>query len=262
MTPLNPLQGQNEIMHDWLQHCAQRYLATILEGATADSMERTCDTCSTGGDMYHCSDCLHNQILCGPCLNTLHRSLPTHRFNYWTGTFFKRVPSAHSGYRFDLGHGGAPCNNGQDRMFTLGDLTGIHNINVRFCRHPGRGDQACQLIRARVFPCSDIRPSSGFTFNVLKNFYLLYAEAKVSGQRYYNVLEQHTRSAFPHLVPSRYREFHRVSRQWDHLHDLRRAGSFDLRVPVSPRGDLALRCPACPRININYWTADINPELR
>ncbi|KAF8594544.1 hypothetical protein BDV93DRAFT_458810, partial [Ceratobasidium sp. AG-I] len=213
-------------MQDWVTQCGTHYLRRILEAEHVGSDDRTCDTCQVAGDIYDCIDCLHQQILCGICLARTHRSLPTHRFRHWTGKYFNRVSSTAAGYKFHLGHGGEPCNYGHDRILTLGDLNGIHKVMVRYCRHPGRGDSAHQLLTARIFPCSDTLPASGFTFNVLRNFHLLATEAKVSTQRYYNVLVRHTNNAFPHLVPDRYREFYRVARQWDHLQNLRRAACF------------------------------------
>lgn len=245
-----------------MEQCGTHYLRRILEAESVGSDDRTCDGCHQAHRLFDCIDCLHQRVLCGPCLSKAHRSLPTHRFRVWTGTCFERVPASVAGYRFHLGHGGAPCDYGHDRTFTLGDVNGIHSIVVRFCRHPGRGDAAHQLLAARIFPCSDERPESGFTFSVLRNFYLLATEGKVSTQRYYNVLVRHSNNAFPHLVPDRYREFSRVARQWDHLQDLRRAGVFSVDPSLSTRGDLVLRCPACPRLNVNYQISDVDADRK
>lgn len=249
-------------MQDWMNTCAPHYLRRIIESEDIGSEERACDTCRLQGTMYDCTDCLHQPVLCGPCLCRAHRTLPTHRFRQWTGSFFQRVSSKAAGYTFHLGHGGMPCDYGRDKDFTLGDTNGIYVLKVRFCRHPGRGDAANQLLRAHIFPCSDERPESGFTFGLLKNFYLLATEAKVPTQRYYNVLVRHSSNAFPHLVPDRYREFSRVARQWDHLQDLRRAGVFTTAINAATRGDLALRCPACPRLDFNYTVGDIDPDRK
>lgn len=186
-----------------------------------------------------------------------HVNLPCHRFQQWNGDFFQDVTSADIGYVFNLGHGGRHCASATQRSFTLGDTNGLHVIQMRFCRHPGRGDFARQLLKAGIFPCSDIQPASGFTFSLLRQFHLLSTEAKLSSQRYYNVLCALTNNIFPHLVPPRYKEFMRVQRQWELLQDLKRAAQDVVVDTTNSSGDLALRCPACPRLGINYEKEDV-----
>ncbi|KAG8682153.1 hypothetical protein FRC08_015153, partial [Ceratobasidium sp. 394] len=103
---------------------------------------------------------------------------------------------------------------------------------------------------------------SGFTFGVLQAFSLLAGEAKLSAQRYYNVLVSLTNPAAPEVVPDRYREFTRVSREWQHLQDLKRSGSLAVQPSKQPAGDLAIRCPACPQPNVNYIPADVTNDDR
>lgn len=249
-------------MQDWLQGCAQTYLDRLLETEALDNGdERSCDACERPGPLFGCADCLHQTVICKDCLFLAHQKLPTHRFKKWTGTYFARVASDSLGFVFHLGHGGAPCSLGHNRHFTLGDVNGIHELDVRFCRCPGRGDGSAQLLRARIYPCSNERPESGFTFTVLRDFHLSFAEAKVSSQRYFNVLVHHTNTVFPPKVSDRYREFSRVCRQWAHLQDLKRAGKTSVSAQLDVRGDLALRCPACPRLHFNYVAQDA-PESR
>ncbi|KAF8595704.1 hypothetical protein BDV93DRAFT_456246, partial [Ceratobasidium sp. AG-I] len=85
-------------------------------------------------------------------------------------------------------------------IWTLGDLNRIHKVMVRYCQHPGQGDTAHQLLTTCIFPCSDMLPASGFTFNVLQNPHLLATKAKGSTQQYFNVLVRHTNNAFPYLM--------------------------------------------------------------
>jgi hypothetical protein len=73
----------------------------------------------------------------------------------------------------------------------------------------------------------DLYFPQSFSFQLLRLVFLLFAEAKVSGQRYYNVMVRQTNNSFPHLVPDQYREFLRVQRQWAHVQDLKRAGSAE-----------------------------------
>ncbi|KAF8593035.1 hypothetical protein BDV93DRAFT_422934, partial [Ceratobasidium sp. AG-I] len=219
-----------------------------------------CDRCEVVDDMYNCGDCLHHVLLCKSCLFTEHAMLPSHRFRKWTGTHFERVRLDLIGFVFHLGHGGRPCTLGHNRKFTLGDVNGIHELHIRFCRCPGHASGSVQLLRARIYPCSDERPESGFTFNMLRDYHLSFAEAKLSSQRYYNVRVHHSNTVFPLRVDDRYREFGRVARQWAHLQDLKRAGQFVISEQPPVAGDLALRCPACPRLNFNYVAQDAPVE--
>lgn len=51
----------------------------------------------------------------------------------------------------------------------------------------------------------------------------------------------------------------RVCRQWDYLQDLKWAGLETVeRNPAE--GDLALRCPACPREGVNFFLEDVNKD--
>jgi hypothetical protein len=146
---------------------------------------------------------------------------------------------------------------GFERAVVIGDITGLHHVIVRFCRHPGRGAQSKQLLDANIFPCSDERPQTGFTFGVLRLFSLMSTESKLSAQRFYNVLACQTNPVFPQEVPDRYREFMRASREWQWLQMVKRTGS-SLDLPIgSMGGDLTLRCPACLREGVNFERRDV-----
>jgi hypothetical protein len=101
---------------------------------------------------------------------------------------------------------------------------------------------------------------TGFTFNVLRLFSFMSTEYKLSAQHFYNVLVCLTNSTFPQDVPDRYREFMRAVRQWQWLQTVKRSGSTTLSSTSSAiqQGDLALRCPACPREGINFEHTDVS----
>ncbi|KAG9092599.1 hypothetical protein FS749_015599 [Ceratobasidium sp. UAMH 11750] len=84
----------------------------------------------------------------------------------------------------------------------------------------------------------------------------------VSAQGYYNVLVRLTNSLLPHQVPDRYREFLRVTRQWQHLQDLKRAGSTQIARVSQATADLVLRCPVCPQRGVNFQLQDIQDDDR
>jgi hypothetical protein len=255
------VQGQNEMMNDWLNSSAQSYLFNTLRSESMSEQGQTCVQCEQPSDrIFQCRDCLHQWGRCAPCLRTSHHSLPSHRYRKWVGTHFENTDSSEIGLVFQLGHAGKACDMGFERAFVLGDINGLHNVMVRFCRHPGRGSPAKQLMDANIFPCSDTRPQTGFTFNVLRLFAFMSAESKLSAQRFYNVLVCLTNSTFPQDVPDRYREFMRAVRQWQWIQTVKRSGSTSLSPSSSmtPQGDLALRCPACPREGINFEIKDVS----
>lgn len=225
---------------DWVKDCASEYLKRIIESESIEDELSQCWTCEAATTLYKCADCLHQVASCASCMCAQHTNLPSHRFKRWTGRYFEDVPAADLGYVFNLGHGGSHCALATQRTFTLGDTNGLHEVQIRFCRHPGRGDFARQLLKASIYPCSDIQPASGFTFSMLRQFHLLSTEAKLSSQRYYNVLSALTNNIFPHLVPPRYKEFMRVQRQWEYLQDLKRAGQGVVISSTNDSGDPAL----------------------
>ncbi|KAG9095378.1 hypothetical protein FS749_010564 [Ceratobasidium sp. UAMH 11750] len=98
---------------------------------------------------------------------------------------------------------------------------------------------------------------SGFTFSALWLFHLLATKAKLSAQRFYNVLVCQTNAIDPAVVPNRYGKFLRTTRQWQFLQDLKHTGIEDPTAPPANPGDLALKCPACPHPKENLTAADV-----
>ncbi|QRV89654.1 hypothetical protein RhiJN_17672 [Ceratobasidium sp. AG-Ba] len=133
----------------------------------------------------------------------------------------------------------------------------IYKVDMRFCRHKDHSSDARQLLDAQIFPCSDERPASGFTFSLMRLAHILHVEAKISSERLYHVLVHRSNPINPSVVPDRYREFMRCLREWQYLQDLKRAGVFDARTSSKEDGDLSIACPACPRLRINIQKEDI-----
>jgi hypothetical protein len=196
--------------------------------------------------------------LCRECLLAVHQRIPTHRFRCWTGSHFTSVTVRELGLVFHLGHAGNRCDLGQDQTFLLCDTNGFHELTVRYCRHPGHGDAARQLLESQIYPSSDQWPATGFTFQVLQLYSLLESEGKLATKRFYNTLVYQTNAVFPQRVRDRYRELLRVSRQWIHLDDLKHAYSATPIGQETPqKGSLGLRCPCCPRLGINFEKEDV-----
>lgn len=251
-------KGQNEMVHTWLKQHADRYLARMLEPESlTGSQGHVCATCSSEGDLFQCHDCLHRWANGQKCLVSSHASMPTHRFCKWVGTHYEDICAKDVNLVFHLGHGGKPCSLGKEQNFVLGDVNGLHEIRIHVCLHKARGSTMRQLLEANIFPCSEDKPQSGFTFSVLRLFSLLATEAKLSPHRFYNVLVYRTNAVFPGRVPDQYGEFMRATRQWQLLQDLKRSGQLNAIPQQSCSGDLVLCCPACPHLGINYEAADV-----
>ncbi|KAI0738383.1 hypothetical protein C8Q80DRAFT_1262908 [Daedaleopsis nitida] len=148
-----------------------------------------------------------------------------------------------------------------DRSVVVIDTGGIHELSFTFCDCLGAvlaSRQDLQLLDLGFYPATRQRPRTVFTFRVLDDFLLTQKECNASARNYYNKLRRITNSALPHMVPDRYRELLRVSRQWRVQKMHKRAGFAHHNNSPGP-GDLALRCPACPHPGINIpdnWKDD------
>ena len=151
-------------------------------------------------------------------------------------------------------------------MITIVDITGVHEIRLRFCRCKNLDDHpiADQLLQSGLFPSSFKKPMTAFTFRVLKDFDLANLEGKTDAFKYYSKLKRLSSNTFPHMIIDRYRELLLVLRQWRDLQARQRNGeAFADPVSASSQkmGALALFCPACPQPEINLpanWKEDKN----
>lgn len=83
------------------------------------------------------------------------------------------------------------------------DVTGYHYIRVRYCRCASQVPAHRQLLRAGLYPASQKRPQTVFTFQLLDDCYLDNLECKTAFNNYHNKLRRLTSKTFPHLVPVR-----------------------------------------------------------
>lgn len=94
-----------------------------------------------------------------------------------------------------LAHGAATT------AFTILDITGVHEILVRWCRCPGAESQHTQLIQNGLYPATRSRPRTACTFRVLDDFLLTNRESGTTAMSYYAKLERLTNPLFPKDVP-------------------------------------------------------------
>lgn len=265
------IQGQNEMLSDWLAEWADKYLQQLYDAHRPPQPDAICACGSTLKGTYSCDDCLESLHWCKSCLVGRHLSNPCHRILTWTGEAWSRVSLASLGLVISLGDHTEPCKLSFPRSFILGDINGLHNVTICVCRCGSAPAIPIQFMQRKIFPCSDDYPSSGFTFRVLRQYHLASTDAKISTSRFFSVMKRQTNNTLPHLSPNRFREFARCTRQWMHLQDLKRAGETTSKAAtgmvsqVATSGpsqvatiiSLALRCPGCPRLNINYQTSDV-----
>lgn len=242
------------MLNDWLSLWAGRYLEELHRLHSPPMLGMAC-RCG-GPDMpdITCSDCLTSQPLCADCMLKRHTYIPSHRLQRWNNNQWSRISLASLGHVLVLGQHRRPCSLGSTKRFTLGDLTGLHDIQVAYCGCPSEVEPALQLLRSHIFPCSETLPSSGFTFSLLRQFHFAATDAKMPAQAFYNVMERQTNNTRPDRS-GRYRELLRTTRAWMFLSDQKRAGVT--KTSIHEENDVSLPCPACPRLNVNYMRSDV-----
>jgi hypothetical protein len=109
-----------------------------------------------------------------------------------------------------------------------------------------------QLLREGWYPASQDRPQTCMTLVALEQFHTATCQAKTTMYDYYQTLVKLT-SNDGTKPPDRYQVFIRICREYRHLMMLKRGGRG--HDPGGARatqsGDLAIRCPACPRPGVN-----------
>jgi CxC2 like cysteine cluster associated with KDZ transposases len=154
-----------------------------------------------------CTDCLQSATTCDLCFIEDHKNNPTHWAERWNGEFFERCDISELGHVITLGHHGETCKcvdyKDQSHLtsFILADVNGIHSTRLAFCRCTQSGDHVDQLLSARIFPASMVRPTTGFTFKLLETFHLDCLQSKKSAYDYIGALRRRTNNAFPDDVP-------------------------------------------------------------
>ncbi|KAF7321835.1 CxC2 domain-containing protein [Mycena kentingensis (nom. inval.)] len=259
-------------MAEWIIDYRQEFLEAFvwLDGRGLSSSRTCCARCNSPSAQpkYRCSECSNRALLCGTCIVEEHSTNPLHWIEAWTGVFFQRTSLQSLGLRIQLAHPrGEACPMPQPghRDFVILHTNGIHSVSLDFCgcQHHGRASNATQLLRARLYPSTGPCPQTCASFACLESFHALSLHGKTSAYNYYRALEYQT-SGSGRRPLNRYRPFLSMARQFRHLLLLKRRGRAhtpSATVDTAP-GELAIRCPACPRPGVNLpnnW-ADAAPE--
>ncbi|EGN91642.1 hypothetical protein SERLA73DRAFT_128099 [Serpula lacrymans var. lacrymans S7.3] len=126
----------------------------------------------------------------------------------------------------------------------LVDRSGVHHPPVKWCSCLNAACSDVQLLSNGLYPASQKKPQTAFTFALLDDFLINNKECKTPAMTFYSKIQRVTNSAFPHKVPNRYQEFMRVSQQLRYLKYM---------------WSLALFCLAFPQLGINVlldWKQD------
>ncbi|KDN34713.1 hypothetical protein RSAG8_12214, partial [Rhizoctonia solani AG-8 WAC10335] len=252
-------QGQNEMLQDWMNKYSNTFLRELYMEYGSPELA-PCICVSPQGERFRCHDCITDHRFCLTCLQSTHQFLPHHRISKWDGDTWTRTSLAAQKTHLKLCNHPPPCLRTPPRSLLLGDINGFLEIDVTYCICPNAPEPYVQLLRSSIMPCSVDLPASGFTFRALRLYDLLSADAKLSCSRYHAVLQRQTNNIEPQDHPPRLRELLRVTRQWSYLQELKRTG----QTSTLPKqlGALALRCPACPRLDINFIAADLSNDYR
>ncbi|KAF7321647.1 CxC2 domain-containing protein [Mycena kentingensis (nom. inval.)] len=253
------LSAADESMRKWLNDYRNTYLDALLwlDGRGTYLHTTQCTQCGSSPGQYRCVECHACGVLCKDCVVNSHSTAPFHWIQQWTGDFYKRVSLKSLGLRVQLGHPvGEVCASrllGPSEFIVI-HRNGIHDVHVDFCGCNTHGSHSfpLQLLHARLYPATTERPQTCATLDCLDDFHASSLHAKTSAYDYYAALEYLTDGS-GNKPPNRYKAFMRMARQYRHLLLLKRGGRGHSLSGVNGTapGELALRCPACPRPGIN-----------
>ncbi|KAF7360930.1 CxC2 domain-containing protein [Mycena sanguinolenta] len=245
----------------WAQYDRETFLDELLrcEGRGDYHGQKRCAECHGWGTQAHrCEECFTGALFCTPCLVSIHADNPLHFVQTWNGSFFERNTLRNLGLRIQLGHiRGEACPGTLARSaeetskasFCIVHTNGIHEVALDFCICGKAQSHTVQLLRARLYPATTLRPSSAASFSVLRKFHMHSFESKCSAYEFYNALARETNNTGNFQPRDRYREFLRMTREWRNLQMLKR--SARAHIPEGVRnieaGACALLCPACPQ---------------
>ncbi|KAJ7120591.1 hypothetical protein C8R43DRAFT_1136756 [Mycena crocata] len=261
-------------LREWVEENREDFLMELLraEGRGDHRQYNVCPGCATERAEYRCKTCLSGgEMVCKACVVQRHQMNPLHAIEVTVdGGVFEKMTLKQLGLRIQLGHW-----HKRDRCpvperapgddFVIVDDHGVHEVNLDFCGCGG-GSQTQQLLRAGLLPATSQSPRTGSTFSVLRRFSLLTFESKCSAYEFYHSLARETDNTGLKPSKDRYHEFLRMTRIWDHLQMLKRAGRghHPDGAAGTQAGECALLCPACPQPGKNLppeWK-DVSEEKR
>ncbi|KAJ7099018.1 hypothetical protein C8R44DRAFT_593419, partial [Mycena epipterygia] len=251
-------------LNTWVADDLEAFLDEVVrdEGRGDYRGQLRCAECRVGGTQkFRCDECFTRALFCQGCTVRLHRDNPFHRIEEWSGTSYVLTTLRALGLRVQLGHergvicprvlARTPEEEEQAKLdsFCVVDHIAIHEVALDFCKCGTAAPPQIQLLRARLYPSTTIRPSSAATFRVLRKFHMLSFESKCSAYEFYNALARDTNNTGSFQSRDRYSQFLRMTREWRHLQMLKRSGRAHMSGGARniEAGACAILCPACPQ---------------
>jgi hypothetical protein len=230
-------QSQNDYLREFLP-ITDKILGITLQ-MEAPVNEGICLSCKTRQTAWRCSDCVGCDHFCSECVRVHHRSLPYHRVEHWTGTFFEPAWLCQANVVIHLGHHGLPCpdnvgshadgedgsdsdnsprpSNDNGNVFGNGlpklkgrnyhvvvDKSGVHRIRIIPCTCPNApkdNERYIHYLQMGLFPASLQNIKTVFTFRVLNDFRMDNLECKTAALNYWHKIVRLTSNEFPKSVP-------------------------------------------------------------
>ncbi|KAJ6556339.1 hypothetical protein B0H19DRAFT_947312 [Mycena capillaripes] len=246
---------------EWARLDRETFLDEVVRAdGRGDYLHQTvcaAEGCKSVDIAFRCMDCMAPCLYCEACMAELHQRMPLHHIEWWNGKYFKRTSLKKLGVRIQLGHVfGDKCSNPArshgDDFVIIGSHT-IDEVGLDYCNCGKAQPRTIQLLRMRLYPATETSPRTAVTFAALDRFEHMALESKCSGYEFYNSLARETDNTGLQPSRERYDAFLRMTRQWQHLMLLKRAGRAhepDLtkeRIKGTKAGECALLCPACPQ---------------
>ncbi|KAJ7148083.1 hypothetical protein C8R43DRAFT_1129237 [Mycena crocata] len=255
------LRDSDDPLAQWVKESRADFLELLLllEGRADHRSYSICASCSVGKSEYRCNDCMSGgEMVCKECLFTQHARHPLHRVQFWNGMYFEKKSLAELGMRVQLGHwvGRHICllpERAPADDFVIIDEHAVHEVLLDFCGCGKGGSHTKQLMLARLYPATVAAPRTAATFNVMDRFELLAFESKCSAYEFYHSLARGSDNTGLKPPPDRYHEFRRMTREWNNLDMLKKAGCGHNPngIEGTAPGGCGLLCPACPQPNKN-----------
>ncbi|KAJ7864998.1 hypothetical protein B0H14DRAFT_3443208 [Mycena olivaceomarginata] len=253
----------DKTLYEWKKTSCDRYVLEFLRmDGCGDASDKLCPGCLNPArrPAYRCRECQGGILYCKECCVARHLEHPLHIVDAWNGSRFLRTSLKALGQRVQFGHlPGQRCGNPEPARsgFVVLHHNSIHEVAVDFCG-PGcenrarAGQHDTQLLRGGWFPASEDRPQTCMTLTALEHFHIATLQAKTMMYDYYNSLEKLTQLDGT-TPPDRYQVFIQICRKHRHTLMLKRGGRGHNPggAEATKPGELAVRCPACPRPGIN-----------
>ncbi|KAJ7448387.1 hypothetical protein FB451DRAFT_1533078 [Mycena latifolia] len=241
------LRDSDRPLNIWAEYDLEDFLDEIVRDEGHGDYSRTmwCTQCRTRlVQRYRCDECFTRAPFCKECIVELHHDNPLHIIRNWANEAWVITTLKSLGLRVQLVHTrGEICPGviartpeeaaaADSDSFCIVDNNAIHEVAVDFCTCGTAPARTVQLLRARLYPATSLRPRSAATFRVLRKFHMLSFESKCSAYEFYNALARNTNNT-GNFQP-------RMLKRSGRAHMTGGARNIE-------PGACALLCPACPQ---------------